>query len=107
MTHVAKFFALVCVGVAFFAVALGREVPTQSVNHIPTGDFLGGVFGTHSIKWSQAAPYLTWAMTDKHDANAIAAAGIKTIFYSDPDRTLPGGPMYSQDESTFAHACSG
>ena len=77
------------------------------MSHIPTGDFLGGPYGTHSIKWSQAAPYLTWAMTDKHSATAISAVGIKTVFYSDPDRTLPGVAMYTNDESTFAHACNG
>src|SRR5579864_1393871 len=57
--------------------------PRINASHIQTGDFLGGSLGTHSITWDQAAPFLTWAMTDKYTAGAISKAGMKTVFYSD------------------------
>ena len=54
-----------------------------------------------------AAPYLDYAELPYKDVNAFDAAGIKTILYTDPNRTYVGQPMYTQDESTFAHDCSG
>jgi hypothetical protein len=56
---------------------------------------------------TQAAPYLDWAVVNNPDANAFSAAGIKTVLYTDPNRTYPGQPMYTNDESTFAHDCAG
>ena len=53
-----------------------------------------------------AAKYLTWAAVLPKDANAFSAAGIKTLLYSDPNRTSPGDPLYTSDETTFAHDCS-
>ncbi|MGC1380825.1 MAG: hypothetical protein WA814_07350 [Candidatus Baltobacteraceae bacterium] len=77
------------------------------MTHVYTGDYLGGKYGTHKITWGQAAPYLTWAETSSSDANAIHAAGIKTLAYVDPNRTAPGNPLYNNDETTFAHTCDG
>jgi hypothetical protein len=54
-----------------------------------------------------AAPYLDYAAVQHADANAFDAAGIKTILYTDPNRTYVGQPMYTNDESTFAHDCNG
>jgi hypothetical protein len=54
-----------------------------------------------------AAPYLDFAAVQHDDANAFAAAGIKTVLYTDPNRAYVGTPMYTQDESTFAHDCDG
>ena len=53
-----------------------------------------------------AAPHLTWAALQPADANAFAAAGIKTMLYTDPNHTAPGDPLYTNDETTFAHDCS-
>lgn len=77
--------------------------------HLLTADYLGAPYGTTSIAWSQAAPYLTWAQTTVANANAVSAAGIKTQFYADPNRTTPGtgDPLYNTDETTFAHDCNG
>ena len=75
--------------------------------HLLTGDYLGGYYGTHNVAWSSAAPYLTWAQTGVTDANAIASTGIKTQFYTIPTRVASGDPMYTSDETTFAHDCSG
>jgi hypothetical protein len=54
-----------------------------------------------------AAPYLDYAEVTYKDVNAYDAAGIKTILYTDPNRTYVGQPMYTQDETTFAHDCNG
>jgi hypothetical protein len=54
-----------------------------------------------------AAPYLDYAEVQHADANAFDAAGIKTILYTDPNRSYVGSPMYNSDETTFAHDCNG
>jgi hypothetical protein len=54
-----------------------------------------------------AAPYLDIAEVQVADANAFAAAGIKTLLYTDPNRSYVGSPMYTNDETTFAHDCNG
>lgn len=78
-----------------------------SQKHVLTGDYLGGSMGTYAGAWSTAAGYVTWAQTGLADANAISAAGIKTQFYIDPNRTQPNDRLYTSNETTFAHDCSG
>ncbi len=78
-----------------------------SQTHVLTAAYLGGYYGTHGIAWSQATPYLNWALTGVQDANNIASVGIKTMFYTDPSHVQAGDPMYTTDETTFAHDCSG
>ena len=75
--------------------------------HVLTADYLGDPWGTHAITWAAAAPVLNWAETNATDANAIAAAGIKTMVYVDPNRTQAGGPMFVPHESDYAHDCTG
>ena len=75
--------------------------------HLLSGDYLGGYWGTKSITWSAAAPYINWATTSTADASNIAATGIKTMLYTIPNRTQSGDPMYTTDETTFAHDCNG
>ncbi|PZR64222.1 MAG: hypothetical protein DLM53_00360 [Candidatus Eremiobacter antarcticus] len=42
------------------------------------------------------------------DGNAaVHAAGIKAMLYSDPNRQAPSDPLYTSDETTFAHDCTG
>jgi hypothetical protein len=79
---------------------------SASLTHVLTADYLGGRYGTHSISWSQAAPYLTWAETDQTDVKSIHDVGIKTLDYVDPNRTAPGNPLYNDNNATFAHTCS-
>lgn len=77
--------------------------------HLLTADYLGSPNGTTSIAWSAAAPYLTWAQTGWQSSTAISAAGIKTQYYADPNLTMAndGDQLYTANESTFAHDCSG
>jgi len=72
-----------------------------------TFGYLGGSYGTHKVTWSQAAPYLSWAETNTADSIGIHAAGIKTIFYSDPNVVQTTDPLYHSPESAFAHDCAG
>ncbi len=85
---------------------IGAVVP-NAMRHVLTADYLGGRYGTHSIRWSEAAPYLTWAETDWEDATAIHRTGIKTMDYIAPNRIEPGNPLYTDDEKAFAHTCGG
>jgi hypothetical protein len=77
-----------------------RVVP----NHVLTWAWIKS---TDYVAPAPAAPYLNWAVVNNPDANAFSAAGIKTVLYSDPNRTYPGQPMFSNDETTFAHDCGG
>jgi hypothetical protein len=89
-----------------------HRAPARVVN------YFGNTVPNHVLTWawiehknnvspSQAAPYLDWAEVQGADANAFSAAGMKTVLYTDPNRTYPGQPMYTTDESTFAHDCAG
>jgi len=80
---------------------------SSATKHVLTYGYLGGYFGTHKITWSQAAPYLTWASTIGSDSTAIHAVGIKTIFYSDPNRVQSNDPLFASPESAFSHDCAG
>lgn len=76
--------------------------------HLLTADYLGSPYGTTKISWSTAASHLSWAQVEPNVANAVAAAGIKTQYYADPNQTInDGDPFYTGNESTFAHTCGG
>ena len=85
------------------AIALLGAVPA----HVQTSDYWGGYAGTHNVPAQQAAQWLTWAEVDAEGANELAPLGVKTIFYTSPTRVIPGKPMYTDDESEFAHTCGG
>ena len=80
---------------------------TNSLTHVMTADYLGGYAGTRTVAASQAAPVLTWAEVSIQDANNVSGAGIKTLEYIDPFRQASTDPLYTSDETTFAHDCSG
>lgn len=85
------------------AIALLGAVPA----HVQTSDYWGGYAGTHKVSARQAADWLTWAEVDAADARLLAPLGVKTILYTSPTRVIPGSPMYSDDESQYAHTCGG
>lgn len=81
---------------------------TISTKHVLTADYLGTPFGSTSVSYAAAAPFLTWGETGLANTIAMHDAGIKTMTYVTPNRTYgPGTGMYTSDESTFAHTCSG
>src|ERR1700680_2297077 len=84
-------------------------VPTPSpisMRHVLTYFYLD-VVGAPSSPFGQYAPYVDWAMSKASDGNALSAAGIKVFLYTNPNREYTTDPLYTSDESTFAHTCSG
>lgn len=75
--------------------------------HVQTADYWAGYAGTKSVPPDVTAKWLTWAETDTAGARRLDPYGVKTILYTNPYRIIPGEPMFSNDESTFAHDCQG
>lgn len=75
--------------------------------HVQTADYYAGYAGTKLVPPQEAARWLTWGETDTQGAKQLDPYGVKTILYTNPYRIIPGEPMYSQHEDTFAHDCSG
>lgn len=73
--------------------------------HVLTADYFADKFPTVSV--DQMAPYLSWAWSTATESPSLRSAGVKTMLYTNPNRQAPGGPMYTSDESTFAHDCNG
>jgi hypothetical protein len=63
--------------------------------------------GPNTFTWQQMAPYLTWAIVQPDDSINAHAAGIHTMMYTDPFRVNVNSPEYSNDETEYAHDCSG
>ena len=74
--------------------------------HVLTSDYLGSPNGNGTVTPAQAAPYDTWAQTNIANANSVASAGIKVQMYVDPNREATTDPLYTSDDTTFAHDCS-
>jgi len=78
------------------------------MKHLLTADYFMGRYGTTSVTPAKAATVLSWAQTSVKDSDAIAAAGIKTQVYEDPNRWATTDPMYpGNTEAMFAHTCTG
>jgi hypothetical protein len=79
---------------------------TFSQTHVLTWDALDYGNGITPVSASAAAPWLTWVMTDSAHSAMFHGAGIKTMYYTQPNRQAPGGAEWSSDETTFAHDCN-
>ncbi len=55
----------------------------------------------------QTAQWVSWAIAKPDDSRQLSAAGIKTMYYSNPNRIAPTEPMWADDDTMFAHDCSG
>ncbi len=92
------------------AAKSGAPTPAPSStavpNHVMTADYVATNGGTTKAA-STLAPWLNWASTSWQENPDVKAAGIKAMFYTDPNRQQPGDPMYTSDETTFAHTCGG
>ncbi len=84
------------------STAATLTIPTT---HVLTTDYFADQFP--AVTAAQMAPWLTSATAKAVDTAALKGAGIETMPYTNPNRQAPGGPMYTSDESTFAHDCSG
>ena len=79
---------------------------SSSMKHVLTGDYFAFT-GAPSVSYSSAGTVLSWAETSPYYGSAISAAGIKTMEYIAPFEQASTDPLYSSDNSTFAHDCSG
>lgn len=75
--------------------------------HVPTADYFAGYAGTKNVAPEIAARWLTWAEVGIPGSQQMRPLGVKTLLYTDPNRQMTGEPMYTPDESTFAHDCGG
>jgi len=100
--------------VAVFVAAAG--LPAQAsqitttpvvVKHVLTADYLRGPALDTALSPTELAPYLSWASTSFQLNPAVRAAGIRVMYYTDPFRQNPTNAMYTNDETTYAHACDG
>src|SRR5579864_548913 len=89
------------------AVTPDTPPATILMKHVLTWQDLATGDGNRLSSWSQAAPWLTIANTTAADSGPMHAAGLLVAFYTNPNRQGPGAPLYSTDETTFAHDCSG
>lgn len=79
-----------------------------TMRHVLTSAYYGTPYGTTSVPVATAARYLSWANTGIANTNAYAAAGMKTMMYTDSNKTETKDPLYRlSSESAFAHTCSG
>ena len=64
---------------------------------------------TNAVKITpfEAAPWLDYALTVPSTSASVKAAGIKSALYMNPNRQAPGDIMYGNDESEYAHDCTG
>lgn len=75
--------------------------------HVHTWQNLSTGDGNNLSGWGEATPWLDYVDTNAQDSLAMHQAGLTVAFYTVPNREGPGDPMYTNDESTFAHDCSG
>lgn len=85
---------------------LQGHVDSSVPTHVLTSDWLG-FERKPKFAYSVYAPHLTWSEAGPLFANGIAAVGIKTMLYSNPNRQAKGGQLWSNDEATFSHDCNG
>lgn len=78
-----------------------------SQKHVQTWLIIGEPGGTYSVSPAQVSQWVDYVMTTPALSSAAQAAGEKSVLYSDPNRQAPGGPMWTNDETTFAHDCNG
>ena len=84
------------------AVSIG----SISMQHVLTYAYLG-IGGAPLAPYGPYAPHVNWVMGKASDGNAISAVGIKVMVYTNPNREYKTDPLYTSDESTFAHTCAG
>jgi hypothetical protein len=86
-------------------VILSGTPPGAPTDHVFTAGLLG--FRNGAPPWSKYAPYMSLGEAYPQNDRGLIAAGISTLQYTNPNRQMVGQPLYTSDESTFAHTCSG
>lgn len=97
VVHILRFAAILA------ALGLLGAAPA----HVQTADYWAGYAGTKNVPAPQAARALSWVETDVPGSQQISRYGVKTILYTNPNRQMPGDPIYGNTENEYAHTCSG
>jgi hypothetical protein len=64
--------------------------------------------GEPHVSNREAAKWVTWGMSAPHESYGLAAAGIKMVYYTNPNRVFRKSKFFNaNDESEFAHDCDG
>ncbi|MBC5805456.1 MAG: hypothetical protein DLM53_03320 [Candidatus Eremiobacter antarcticus] len=79
---------------------------SKAPRHVLTADYVATKNAT-KVSPDVLGPWLSWASTTWQVNRSVVAAGIKTMLYTDPNRQQPRDPMFTNDESAYAHTCSG
>ena len=75
-------------------------------NHVLTWLILGEAGGPN-LNPQQVVQWVDYTMTKQSFSQIAHSLGMKTIMYTDPNRTGPGDLMHTNDETTYAHNCKG
>ncbi len=73
--------------------------------HVLTWVNIGMNGGTTKVGPAQLANIVNYTTIDQPDSIIAHSLGMKTVIYTDPNRTGPGDIMHTQIESTYAHDC--
>lgn len=84
---------------ALSIAAAPRHVLTAAYLYSPDG------LTSHGRPFRAYSSSLTWAET--YSGSAVSAAGIKTLYYTNPNRISSTDPLYVSDERAYAHTCTG
>lgn len=92
-----------------------RQGPTQG-----QGDRRSGTAPNHVLTWlildapggpnidpSKVVQWVDYTMTKQSTSKKAHGLGMKTIMYTDPNRTAVGDLMHTNYENTYAHDCKG
>lgn len=109
-----RLFAIIVLAF-FIANCQSHQPSTAASSGVPTHVLSYTFFGVNGVPKGEptvdvasAAKWTTWAMSNIPMSRQLHAAGMKTIFYTNPNRVAPRDrAIYSSDESQFAHDCSG
>ncbi|MBC5805442.1 MAG: LamG domain-containing protein [Candidatus Eremiobacter antarcticus] len=89
----------------------GAPTPAATINpliakHVLTADYVVSNGGT-TVAPSLLGPSLSWAETTWQDNAGVRSAGIKAMYYTDPNRIGPSDEMRTSDETAYTHTCTG
>jgi hypothetical protein len=76
-------------------------------NHVLTWLTIGEDGGTYDVTPTQVAGWVDYTMTTPPLSLLAKLAGMHTLIYSDPNRVNPQSLIWNDDETTFAHDCTG
>src|SRR5438105_3571571 len=92
---------------ALAGAACGSAAVQSAPTHTITWINLVGSGVAHSFDVAAARPWVTWAMVNINVSRELNAAGVKTVYYTDPSRPKLDKPGWSDNEALYAHDCNG